>query len=717
MRKLVSLGEHLLFILNVLIVFLLVFENRLVLPSWLQVVGRMHPMFLHFPIVIILLAIAFYFLGKTFIRQVPEEISKGLLLLGALSASVTIIMGLFLSREGGYAGDLLPWHKWLGVAVGFLTSACYYYIWGKEYSITWVRIGGGITIVCLLLAGHFGAELTHGQDFLFEPMRPVKMAKQIILEEAKVYDDIIAPILEEKCATCHNPDKAKGNLILTSTEGLLKGGKSGKLFGDGHADKSLLMKRILLPEEDKKHMPPKNKPQLSDPDIEILRYWVKSGADVKKKVIELDAADTLRTLLRQRVGTPEDEQYAFAAADESTIAKLNTAYRVINPVAAESPALAVNIYNAASYNTKQLEELMPIQKQIVTLELNKLPVTDSDLALIAKFENLRRLSLNFTKVTGSTLSTLTNLKHLHSLSLSSTAVNAGHLKALAGFKSLKQLYLWNTPLKEDELKALRKDLGGVVIETGFIPDNTKVLRLPLPRIESDRKIFTSDFTIKIVHPVKGATIRYTTDGTEPDSLHGLIYEGPVSSDPSSITTIKARAYKEGWLGSESTASSFYKTTHIPDTVVLLTFPDKRYFAKGARTIADRESGDVNYGSNEGWLGYYGTPMEATVEFDHPTELKSVTVSTRYDIGAHIFPAQRIRVWGGTDKNNLTLLSTLEPEQPKGYIPNAQAGLECKFNTQPISYLKIIAEPVPKLPSWHSNKGDKAWLFVDEILYN
>jgi uncharacterized membrane protein len=716
MRKFVTLGEHLLFIFNVLIVFLLLFENRLVLPAWVQVIGRMHPMFLHFPIVIILLAIAFYFLRSSFISTVPTEISKGLLLLGALSASLTIIMGLFLSYEGGYAGSLLQWHKWMGITVGFLTSACYYYIWSRKYSIGRLRIGGGVTILCLLLAGHFGAELTHGEDFLFAPVRPAKVVKHVPLEEAKVYDDIIAPILEEKCASCHNPSKAKGNLVLTSTEGLLKGGKGGKLFGNGNAKESLLLKRIHLPEEDKKHMPPKNKPQLSASDIEILQYWIRSGADVKKKVIDFATGDTLRALLQQRVNPPGEEHYNFIAADENIVRKLNTAYRVITPVAAGSPAVAVTIYNAAAFNSKLLEELKPIQKQIVSLDLNKMPVTDNDLKIIAGFENLRRLNLNFTQVTGASLSVLSTLKSLHSLSLSSTQIGASHLNTLSGFQNLKQLYIWNTPLNEKELKELKLNLSEVVIETGFIPDHTKVLRLTTPRIENERKIFTSDFAIQIAHPVKGATIRYTLDGTEPDSVRGLIYESPVNTS-SSVTTIKARAYKEGWFGSEATTSSFYKTKYTPDTIVLTTLPERKYFAKGARSLYDHESGDVHYGSSDGWLGYRENPLEIAIEFHHPTELKSVTLSTRHDLGAHIFPAQRIQVWGGSDKNHLELLSTLQPAQPQAFIPPVQSGAECTFAPRQLSYLKIIAVPIPTLPSWHSNKGQKGWFFVDEILFN
>ena len=45
------------------------------------------------------------------------------------------------------------------------------------------------------------------------------------------------------------------------------------------------------------------------------------------------------------------------------------------------------------------------------------------------------------------------------------------------------------------------------------------------------------------------------------------------------------------------------------------------------------------------------------------------------------------------------------------------GFECKFNTATVKYIKIIGNPVAKLPAWHPGKGEKAWIFVDEVLVN
>lgn len=41
----------------------------------------------------------------------------------------------------------------------------------------------------------------------------------------------------------------------------------------------------------------------------------------------------------------------------------------------------------------------------------------------------------------------------------------------------------------------------------------------------------------------------------------------------------------------------------------------------------------------------------------------------------------------------------------------------KFKVVTLRYLKLIANPVAKLPAWHRGKGDKGWFFVDEVIVN
>ena len=84
-------------------------------------------------------------------------------------------------------------------------------------------------------------------------------------------------LLETKCVSCHCPEKTKGDLLLTTREQFLKGGESGPAMVLEHLEKSELLVRVKLEEDDDEIMPPKGKPLTAD-EIGLLEAWMKEGA-------------------------------------------------------------------------------------------------------------------------------------------------------------------------------------------------------------------------------------------------------------------------------------------------------------------------------------------------------------------------------------------------------------------------------------------------------
>jgi hypothetical protein len=317
-------------------------------------------------------------------------------------------------------------------------------------------------------------------------------------------------------------------------------------------------------------MPPTGKTQLTTDEITLLSLWVKSRPDFKKKVIDLPPSDSLRRIAASLFKPAEhpEEVYDFAAADEETVKKLNNDYRTIAPLARESPALAVNLYNQSTYSVEKLQELSEIKKQVVSLNLNKLPVKDADLKTISQFENLQKLDLNFTDITGKELKELAGLKHLNSLTLSGTKVTYADLqKQIGDFKSLKTVSLWETKLTVPEIQQLQKANRKIVFIAGFKDDGKAPITLNPPQVKNSSTIFDKPLALQLRHPIKGVQIRFTTDGTEPDSVNSPVFNNQtVLTD---MTTIKAKAYKDGWFGSSMATFDFYKSTYKPDSVDLL----------------------------------------------------------------------------------------------------------------------------------------------------
>src|SRR5689334_15144944 len=91
------------------------------------------------------------------------------------------------------------------------------------------------------------------------------------------FESKIRPLLTEHCYKCHSADakKLKGDLLLDTKDGVLKGGDTGPALVPGDVDKSLLIKAVRYKDE-KLQMPPDKK--LSDAQIADLETWVKMGA-------------------------------------------------------------------------------------------------------------------------------------------------------------------------------------------------------------------------------------------------------------------------------------------------------------------------------------------------------------------------------------------------------------------------------------------------------
>ena len=189
-----------------------------------------------------------------------------------------------------------------------------------------------------------------------------------------------------------------------------------------------------------------------------------------------------------------------------------------------------------------------------------------------------------------------------------------------------------------------------------------------------------------------------------------------SVDINSDLTVKAKAFKPGWISSDIIQQHFFKGNYHVDSAVLLSKIDDKYKANGAKTIIDGEKSDMNFASGK-WIGYRENPMEVMLMFNKPVEASSITLSMLQQIGAYIFPPAQVEVWGGTDKNNLKLLSKLNPEQPTKESGQENLAVKCSFNKTYVSCIKLLITPVKNLPAWHAGKGQKAWVFVDEVFVN
>lgn len=714
MLRIRKIGDGILFGGMIFLLFLVVFESLVKIPSWVAVGGRLHPLLLHFPIVLLL--IAFFISWLPAKNKTSEEWLALLRQVAALSAVITAIAGMLLSLEDDDAGNVLLLHKIGGVVtalLGYLFYAYYELLENRPAVKKGFTIAGALVITA---TGHWGATLTHGENYVLEPV--YKFKKDLPPpEKAIVFSDIIQPILNSKCAACHNPSKLKGELLLTDADGVLEGGKSGELFKPGQPEMSLLIERLHLPLNEKKHMPPASKPQLTDAEAALLYAWIKSGAVMDTLLFSLPEQDTFRILATNYLQPegPAAPVYDFKAADEKKVKELNNNYRVIVPLGKGSPALSVNLYGRNIYTSKSLEELLPLKQQIVELNLAHLPVKDEDIKTIKQFANLEKLNLNYTELSSAGVEQLTSLSKLRELMLSGTQVTATSLEKVLGLDKLKSVYIWDTPVDSLQLQPLKTKFSNIRFETGFKDDGAEITQLSPPVIKATQGIFHNAKTVEITHPFTGVEIRYTLDGTQPDSVTGMIYTEPIPIDRS--VTLKASAHKSGWYGSMAAQATFIRQGFVPDSIDYITQADPQYHSDEPRVLIDGALGSFTNIANGEWLGYQTREAAFYLFFNEKVSPNEVLIQMMKNTGGDIFPAARLEVWGGLNEGHLQLLGRKNNPIPEKSEPRTSFQEVIPLSRAEVQCLKIIIYPVSSLPAWNRRKGNPAWIMLSEVVVN
>ncbi|MFT4857750.1 MAG: putative membrane protein, partial [Planctomycetota bacterium] len=264
---------------------------------WLwQFLGRLHPMIVHFPIALLIFAAV---LELVTIRKYNSRFRPGihlLVLIGAISAVIAAMFGWLLANSDGIQGELLDLHQKLGIATAILSLLVLFFLQkvGKKPLPNQIKLfRTSLFIACLgvSVSGHFGASLTHGEEFLTEMLpwnEEFDAPESLTINLAEFTSDLsenqemllvtnVRSVLAHNCYKCHSGSKIKGELRLDEKEYIFKGGENGPIISPGNPSQSELIRRVSLSKNHKDVMPSKGK-SLSKEEISLLTLWIEKGA-------------------------------------------------------------------------------------------------------------------------------------------------------------------------------------------------------------------------------------------------------------------------------------------------------------------------------------------------------------------------------------------------------------------------------------------------------
>jgi uncharacterized membrane protein len=493
--------------------------------------GRFHVLIVHLPLGILTLAVALEILVRFRRFSFLKDALAPAWIAGAVSALATVALGLMHATEDSFEDvPAVDAHGWAGISLA--VAACLTAILRtrlhpppypqqaaqrREAAPRWAGIGARLyravqpgfapgaildradhklrgfpvaaVLLLMLLTGHLGGSLTHGDTYLLEyapgavrvlaglPADAGPRPKPADVASADIYLDVVQPALDRRCVVCHNNSKKSGGLSVASYETLMKGGSKGPAITAGNLVGSDLFRRVNLAPGRSDFMPKDGKTPLNKNEIAAIGWWISQGAPKSATVGDLkptaEASSAIAAVIGiagaegeegeppNPAGPDEAPLPQVAEADAAAVAKVVAEGFIVRKVAMGSNLVDVDYASAAAVTPAMIDNLARFGANILRLNLRHAGVSDAEIKTIAGFSNLRRLRLEENAITDAAADDIASLKDLTYLNLTNTKVTDAGFAQISTLPKLSRVYIWETavtPAAVDKVKALCKDV-------------------------------------------------------------------------------------------------------------------------------------------------------------------------------------------------------------------------------------------------------------------
>lgn len=189
------------------------------------------------------------------------------------------------------------------------------------------------------------------------------------------FEKEIAPIFETMCVKCHNEEKSKGEFAMHDASSFELGGENGPPADISNIEESVLIKRVLLPEDDDEVMPPKGR-KLDEKEVETIRNWIKEGAKFPAGVI-------LKEKKVKKAPKPANEE------DGQNLVSVEVFPNAVNLTTKADYQAIVVMAKYADDTTRDVTEYIAFEAEdpaLVDIDGNKfLPIADGESKIRATF--------------------------------------------------------------------------------------------------------------------------------------------------------------------------------------------------------------------------------------------------------------------------------------------------------------------------------------------
>jgi alpha-L-fucosidase len=205
------------------------------------------------------------------------------------------------------------------------------------------------------------------------------------------------------------------------------------------------------------------------------------------------------------------------------------------------------------------------------------------------------------------------------------------------------------------------------------------------------------------------SIHYTIDGKTPTIL------SPVFTTP--LILKKQHLFKAAAFYNNN---KFGKTTSIKIplsygiTPKLTPDAAKKYYAKGAISLTDGNTGSKNY-DDLNWLGFEGDNFNAVIDLGKSVPVKHAELHYLLDSRAWIFEPLTVNIETSTDGIHYNSIASYKTDEVKWKAGKQAMSFTKDFKPLNARYVRFTAKNRGICPVNHQGAGGKSWIFISEVV--
>lgn len=212
---------------------------------------------------------------------------------------------------------------------------------------------------------------------------------------------------------------------------------------------------------------------------------------------------------------------------------------------------------------------------------------------------------------------------------------------------------------------------------------------------------------ELVQQIPFGALRYTMDGTEPDT-NARLYTRPI--DLTQPCEVKTAVFLPSGQKGNTRSVQFYPTLATGQKFELRHLPDVRYNGQKPHILTDGLSGSMAFHDGR-WCGFYGNDFDWSIHFSKVETPRKLQINFLDATRSWIYLPENISIETSVDGLQWRTVAEVTKAEMSAITDEAIKPVSIPLNGDPVQHVRIFAKNKGMHPVYPDGQ---CWLFVDEI---